>query len=696
MAPSAPPPPRVRLTKSGRPWKRMGPAPKPLAERLKNRGLKEVKRVERSYTRERKIEVLLWLLNHRVEDVRGHRPRRRIGDPIEMEVANPGTEEALNGVLIWNRAPTYAEASQYWKIPVPTIQGWWDARKKILDGTGVELPEVGRGGPITLTPAPPGVDPHPVSTAKRLRGPSNKNNGEQQHGQRAASSTEQSVGTPATTPATPAAPAPNGALYPSTLNWMGEKSSNASGTRPASLLPTSPAGSGQPANVASLGPPAGLPGRPPAGKSKKSAAPAPQLPRGLPPAFDPANYVVVYIGPQPGPLHGQHCIHPGAILPVVHSGQPIEVAPTSFVSVYPSHPPPPGPRPPPPPPNATYIGEAVYPDPHDPPNPGQHPPHGPPGSVRSHPPSGQPHPPIQAPARSNGHRPLLPAYGPAGYVSPYAPPTSAAVARPPPRPIPRAVQAGDPRRPLAPTPQAPASANQSPASATNTAHGQLARDITTGPPEAQQQNHVAPPGQQPAESQPLPTATGTKPAPPAALTESEAATRPANEQEPSASGNMEPNLQRRGMERPDTPAPEYQEPPPPSAEDETPMDTTPSFQEDTTSPYAEDTVYGTADSAEVNAAESSGEDNLTSGPLETAAQTDAHEDTTMPMEMERDGKEPAGEAPTAGLQGEPSANEEGEEKETTTTPMDIDTAADQLNDELTDSLSESAVSTPAS
>jgi hypothetical protein len=92
-----------------------------------------------------------------------------------------------------------------------------------------------------------------------------------------------------------------------------------------------------PADAARPAPPPGPPAPPSAARQPTAAesqgTAARPLRPGLPPAFDPANYVVVYVGPPPGSLPGQHCIHPGAILPVVYSRQPLEVPPTSFVSV---------------------------------------------------------------------------------------------------------------------------------------------------------------------------------------------------------------------------------------------------------------------------------------------------------------------------------------------------------------------------
>jgi hypothetical protein len=103
----------VRLTKKGVPAKRRVRAPKPLAERLKNRALKQVKRIERTYSRECKIEVLLYLLNHRIDDVRPA-PRRQNEpvnptenepvNPTENEPANPAAAPDENAVVVWRRA----------------------------------------------------------------------------------------------------------------------------------------------------------------------------------------------------------------------------------------------------------------------------------------------------------------------------------------------------------------------------------------------------------------------------------------------------------------------------------------------------------------------------------------------------------------------------------------------------------------
>ncbi|KAM7196080.1 hypothetical protein V8F33_006372 [Rhypophila sp. PSN 637] len=141
--PFAPPaPPKYRpYTKKGLPRKRPGPAPKPKHELAKWKNKKPLRRVERSYPLERKIEVLMFLLNHRITETEPPQraPRRRLGQPPECEASYTITE---TGQRLYHRAPTYAEASAWYKVPMPTIHGWWDNREKILEGTGVKLPEV--------------------------------------------------------------------------------------------------------------------------------------------------------------------------------------------------------------------------------------------------------------------------------------------------------------------------------------------------------------------------------------------------------------------------------------------------------------------------------------------------------------------------------------------------------------------------
>jgi len=83
---------------------RPGRKAKPLSDRVyKLRG--PIRRIRRSYSRERKIEVLLFLTNHRV---------------------------AANAAETEYRRPTFAEASAYWKIPLSTIHEWWEKQEEIL------------------------------------------------------------------------------------------------------------------------------------------------------------------------------------------------------------------------------------------------------------------------------------------------------------------------------------------------------------------------------------------------------------------------------------------------------------------------------------------------------------------------------------------------------------------------------------
>ena len=81
----------------------------------------------------------MYLLNHKVAEKRkGYRvARRRMGQSQD----HPESELLPDGTRVYHRVPTYAEASDYWKIPVATISSWWDHREKILEGTGFELPK---------------------------------------------------------------------------------------------------------------------------------------------------------------------------------------------------------------------------------------------------------------------------------------------------------------------------------------------------------------------------------------------------------------------------------------------------------------------------------------------------------------------------------------------------------------------------
>ena len=84
-----------------------GPKPKPLNERP-YKPPKPVQWVQRSYSRERKIEVILFREHHRVQAI------------------DPNT-----GLLVY-RPPTFLEMAAFWKIHEATIRGWWHSRETII------------------------------------------------------------------------------------------------------------------------------------------------------------------------------------------------------------------------------------------------------------------------------------------------------------------------------------------------------------------------------------------------------------------------------------------------------------------------------------------------------------------------------------------------------------------------------------
>jgi hypothetical protein len=83
---------------------RPGPKPKPLNERLLSKPQKPIQRIERSYSRERKIEVILFQEHHQVLD-----PNTRLYRP-----------------------PTFEQIAAFWKIPENTIRGWWNNQDAII------------------------------------------------------------------------------------------------------------------------------------------------------------------------------------------------------------------------------------------------------------------------------------------------------------------------------------------------------------------------------------------------------------------------------------------------------------------------------------------------------------------------------------------------------------------------------------
>jgi Tc5 transposase DNA-binding domain len=90
---------------------RPGPKPKPLSERP-YKPPKPIQRIERSYSRERKIEVILFREHHRIQS-------------IDLDT----------GLLVY-KLPTLQETADFWKIPYQTIRGWWNSRETIIKSKG--------------------------------------------------------------------------------------------------------------------------------------------------------------------------------------------------------------------------------------------------------------------------------------------------------------------------------------------------------------------------------------------------------------------------------------------------------------------------------------------------------------------------------------------------------------------------------
>jgi hypothetical protein len=79
-----------------------------------------VRRIERSYPKRRKIDVLLFLTPYRVKD--------------DQKKQSRGSDTNSSSDTIY-RPPTYAEASAFWTIPLKTIATWWMQRDQILAST---------------------------------------------------------------------------------------------------------------------------------------------------------------------------------------------------------------------------------------------------------------------------------------------------------------------------------------------------------------------------------------------------------------------------------------------------------------------------------------------------------------------------------------------------------------------------------
>jgi hypothetical protein len=112
--PAAPPPVKIK--------KKRGPKPKPLE--LRAVAAKPLKRRERTYSREQKIRVLTFLIQHKVERTEAREIRRRMG--------SRDSDAVLKTDFSRYRDVTLQETSDFFKIPTSTIASWWNKRDDIM------------------------------------------------------------------------------------------------------------------------------------------------------------------------------------------------------------------------------------------------------------------------------------------------------------------------------------------------------------------------------------------------------------------------------------------------------------------------------------------------------------------------------------------------------------------------------------
>ncbi|KAI0884371.1 uncharacterized protein GGS22DRAFT_22539 [Annulohypoxylon maeteangense] len=94
------------------------------------------------YPKKRKIDVLLWLVNHRVADTR----RNEFGQPPTPRLKSgqkPIPEEQLRELKqckdhIIYRPATYREAEKHWNIQGAIIASWWQRKEKYLPSAEIE------------------------------------------------------------------------------------------------------------------------------------------------------------------------------------------------------------------------------------------------------------------------------------------------------------------------------------------------------------------------------------------------------------------------------------------------------------------------------------------------------------------------------------------------------------------------------
>jgi hypothetical protein len=90
---------------------RPGPKPKPLDERP-YKPPKPIQRIQRSYSRERKIDIILFREHHRIQSI------------------------DLDTSLLVYKPPTFEQISAFWKVPEANIRRWWNNQETIIKSKG--------------------------------------------------------------------------------------------------------------------------------------------------------------------------------------------------------------------------------------------------------------------------------------------------------------------------------------------------------------------------------------------------------------------------------------------------------------------------------------------------------------------------------------------------------------------------------
>jgi hypothetical protein len=94
-------------------WKQPGKKIKPLSERSL-RTFKPIQCLEQSYSYEKQVQVLLFLEKHRIPD-----DGMKAGWPTKTE--QPRKNNSSHDIPGY-QSPTFREASEFFKIPVTTLQ----------------------------------------------------------------------------------------------------------------------------------------------------------------------------------------------------------------------------------------------------------------------------------------------------------------------------------------------------------------------------------------------------------------------------------------------------------------------------------------------------------------------------------------------------------------------------------------------